>query len=468
MEHRTLFVRLIRTPVLVTGVFALLLGANLLFPVPGITPWFGDFLLAALSAAASVTMVRIINVFLFDFHFYRRKGRPAPQILRLVVSIVCYSGLFVLIYTVVFKRNLSGILATSAVLSVILGLALQDTLGNFFAGISLHTEQPFHIGDALRMGDITGRVESITWRTTAIRTYDNSVVIFPNSRVAREPLEVFKLNALNRRTLQFPAPYAVPPRKIIAIVLDSLRSVSQLSPDKPPVIWIREFADSAVTYELLYWVGDYMQAPEVDSIVRERIWYSFGRNGIEIPFTVRHVLFERRPAAQGPEQADHQRILATVDILKPLTSEERQEVSRSLVSRVYAPGEVVVRRNEPGDSMFVIYRGRAEVLVPDGGGQPQQVAVLEPGNVFGEMSLFTGEARTADVRALEELDLLVLQKPAIERLLNENENLALAFSVTIAERQARLAEISRAVPAEERRMQSETILRRIQRFFGLK
>ncbi len=462
------FAKQVKTPAILAGVCVILFLSVPTFVNREAYPWIEAFLLAALCAAAGVALVRAVSFLLFDFHFYRKKGRQAPQILRFVVSIVCYCALFALVYTLVFRKSLSGFLATSAVISVIVGLALQDTLGNFFAGISLHIEQPFHIGDTLHMGDIFGRVESITWRTTAIRTLNNSTVIFPNSKIAREPLEVYGLSALNRRLLNFAAPYSVPPRKIIAIVQQALRSVPQLATETTPVIRIAEFSDSAVTYDLLYWVPDYMTTPELDAVIRERIWYSFGRNGIEIPFTVRHVLLEQRPAAGGPEQEDYERILTAVDILKPLTSQERQEVCRALVRRIYAPGELVVRRNESGDSMFVIQRGRAEVLVPDGGGQPQRVATLDAGNIFGEMSLFTGEARTADVRALEELDLLVIQKPAIERLLSENDQLARAFSVTIAERQAQLAEISRAVPAEERARQSENIFRRIQRFFGLK
>ncbi len=468
MENRGLFKGQILIPAVLTGALALPLAILFALRLPWIDPWVKTFLLAALCTAASVVFVRIVDFVLFDLHFYRRKGRQAPQILRLVVSILCYSALFVLIYTLVFKRSLSGILATSAVLSVILGLALQDTLGNFFAGISLHIEQPFHIGDTLHLGGMIGRVESVSWRTTAIRTCDNSVIVFPNSRIAREPLEIHALNVLNRRTLRFPAPCSIPPRKIIAIVQQAVRSVPQLASEMAPSTRIAEFSESGVTYELLYWISDYMSTPELDSIIRERIWYSFGRNGIEIPFPVRHVLLEQRKTTEGPEEADYQGILAAVDILKPLTSQERQEVAQSLVQRVYAPGEVIVRRGEAGDSMFVIHRGRAEVLISDASGRPQQVAALGAGSFFGEMSLFTGEARAADVRAMEELDLLVIQKPAIERLLNENGGLAQAFSVTIAQRQARLAEISRAVPEEETQKQSETILRRIQRFFSLK
>jgi small-conductance mechanosensitive channel len=468
MEPQSQSAKRILIPAVLTGMLAVIDAIVRLFRPSWLDYRAKEFLLATLLVAASVVLVRAINYALFDFLFQRRKGRQAPQLLRMVVSIICYSTLFVLIYTLVFKKDLSGILATSAVLSVILGLALQDTLVNFFAGVSLHVEQPFNIGDSLRLGDMTGRVESVTWRTTAIRTNDNSLIIFPNSRIARDPVEIFTLNALNRRILRFPAPYSVPPRKIIAIVQEAVQSLPRLSPEISPVTRVADFGDSAIIYELLYWTTDHMWVGEMDSAIRERIWYCFGRNGIEIPFPVSHVLLEHREAKVGPEEADHQRILAAVEVLKPLTAQERQEVARSLVRRVYAPGEIVVRRNDEGSSMFVINRGRAEVLVPDSGGQPHQVAVLGPGSFFGEMSLFTGEARTADVRALEELDLLVIQKPAVERLLLENDKLAMAFSKSIADRHARLAEISRALPEEEKQRQSQTILKRIQRFFGLR
>lgn len=462
------FTRQCVTPAIVTGILAALYGAMVTLRPSALDARIETFLLAALAVGAGVVFVRTINFVLMDVLFQKRKGRPAPQLLRMVVSLVCYTTLFALIYTLVFQKSLSGMLATSAVLSVILGLALQDTLGNFFAGISLHIEQPFQIGDALQMGDVTGRVESVTWRTTAIRTNNNSLVIFPNSKIAREPVEVHPLNTCNRRVFRFTAPYSVPPRKIIAIVQQTVQSLPRLSPEMAPVTRIADFSDSAITYELLYWIPDFMWAPEMDSAIRERIWYSFGRNGIEIPFPVRHVLLEPREAAANAVDADYAKILAGVEILKPLSSLEQQEVVQSLVRRAYAPGEVVVRRGEPGDSMFIIHRGRVEVLIPVAGGQPQQVAVLGVGDCFGEMSLLTGEARTADVRALEELDLLEIQKPAIERLLVENDRLAQAFSISMTDRQARLTEISRALPEEEKQRQSKSILKRIQSFFSLR
>ena len=174
---------------------------------------------------------------------------------------------------------------------------------------------------------------------------------------------------------------------------------------------------------------------------------------------------ESRPVT---EQSGYERMLQSVEILDPLNETEREALARSLVKHVYAPSELILRRGEPGDSMFIINRGKVGVQLHVADGKLQQVAVLERGNFFGEMALLTGEPRTADISALEETEILEIRKPALKQLLEENAQLAEALSHKLAERQLGLDEYSRAMPDEERRAQTGTILRRIKSFFGLR
>jgi CRP-like cAMP-binding protein len=384
-----------------------------------------------------------------------------------VVSILCYAAIFIVIFTGVFGRSLSGVLATSAVLTVILGLALQDTLGNFFAGISIHLEQPFQIGDALRLADVIGRVESVTWRATTVRTTNNSVVVLPNSRIAREAIEVFPLHGQNRRVLRFPAPYSVPPEKVTRMAREVTVSVPKVSPAKAPEIRIADYSESSITYEILYWIEDYFWAHEIEAKIREHLWYAFQRNRIEIPYPTRHLLVETRAAAPPEIAPDYTAILGSVEIFSPLTREELREVAASVSVLVYGPGENVLRTGDTGDSMFVIYKGRAEVLVPDSTGNHRPVAILAPPDFVGEMALFTGEPRRADVRALSELSLIEIRRPVIHRLLAANAKLAEAFSRVIGTRQSELMQISEAKASAEAGGIHQTILGRIRRFFGL-
>ena len=119
-----------------------------------------------------------------------------------------------------------------------------------------------------------------------------------------------------------------------------------------------EFGESSITYELLYWVKDYMLIHDIDAKIREHLWYIYNRNQIEIPFPVRHVLMEQIESRGAPEQSGYERILKSVEILDPLNEAEREALARSLVKHVYAPSELILRRGDPGDSMFIIEGAR--------------------------------------------------------------------------------------------------------------
>ncbi|MEK6284867.1 MAG: mechanosensitive ion channel family protein [Acidobacteriota bacterium] len=437
---------------------------------PGlISPNVSIYLLTAMLAVLSMALVRAIGVVLFDVVFKRRSGRDAPQLLRVLLSVVLYLVFFLLIYRLVWKPEGGGLgfVAGSTIFSVIIGLALQDTLGNFFAGLSIHIEQPFHVLDAIRIQDMLGRVEALTWRTTTIRTNDNTTIIFPNSKVAREPLEVFRFNNLNRRILRVPAPYRIPPQKVIRLIRETVASIPNVASERTPVVRMGDFGDSSIVYEILYWVKDYLWIHDIDAAIRQHMWYIYRRNDIEIPFPIRHVLLEQQEPLVTPQEDAYDKVIGSVEIFAPLSAEEKEAVARSAIKAVYAPGELILRRGAPGDSMFVIYRGNVEVRLPSGDGHAQQVAELKPGNFFGEMALLTGEPRNADVIAVNEVETLEITKGILQRLLDDNAALAEGLSLMIAERQTRLDEYARAVPEQEKHVQRNAILRRIQRFFGL-
>jgi small-conductance mechanosensitive channel/CRP-like cAMP-binding protein len=451
------------TLVLAAVYLALRVVATDVFEAPTFT-----YMKAVLFAAVSVSIVRVVDRVLFDIIFVKRNGREAPALLRGLLATILYAIAFLAIYKWVIHASAGfEILATSTVLSVILGLALQDTLGNFFAGLSLHVEQPFRILDAIRIGDMVGKVESVTWRTTTIRTNNNSLVVYPNSRVAREPIEIYTYNNLNRRVLSFPAPYSVLPDTIKSLICASVASLPQVAPEKPPVIRLNSFSDSSVTYEVLYWVKDYTLAPDIDSKIRERIWYVYRRHGIDIPFPIRHLLVDRpeRPAKGLDEE--HRKLIESVDLFEPLSVEEKNSIAESAVHHAYAPGELILRCGEKGDSMFIVHRGSVEVRLPSANGDGQPVATLEPGSFFGEMGLLTGEPRTADVSALGHVEVLEIRKAAMQQILTCNAQLAAALSEKMANRQAELSQLSLTAADEQKRMRKQSILARVQHFFGL-
>jgi len=162
--------------------------------------WLGLF------AVLAYLVVRAINVAMFGLVFRLRRGFEAPTLVRNVFSIVAFTVFFFVIFSWIFPDvNLGALFTTSAIFGVILGLALQDTLGNFFAGISLQADRPFQVGDVITVGAQrhTGVVEEITWRAIKIRTFQNHIVLIANSNAAREPIEVCPRENLNVRLVFF-------------------------------------------------------------------------------------------------------------------------------------------------------------------------------------------------------------------------------------------------------------------------
>ncbi|MGE3536467.1 MAG: cyclic nucleotide-binding domain-containing protein [Candidatus Tectimicrobiota bacterium] len=424
-------------------------------------------ILFACLVCLSVVAVRLLNFVMLDVIFQRSRGRPAPSLLRAVNAAVAYAAIIPLLYSYTFQRSITlEILTTSAALTVVIGLALQDTLGNLFAGLALQMEQPYHIGDVIRLRNVFGAIETVTWRSTSIRTNDNTLVMFPNSIVAREMVEILPHGHLNRRVLQFPVPYAIPPETVLPLVREAVVTVPNVAAERQPVVRINGFTETHITYEVLYWVKDYMLAVDMDARMRERIWYAFRRRGLR-PVPLHRILYEEHEPVASRPAIDYQELLHQVDLFEPLSAQEQHELLQKQVTYCYAPGERILRSGDPGDSMFIICTGKVEVRVPALNGAQQQVAAMGPGDYFGEMALFTGASRVADVYALEETEVLEIRKANIEPLLHRHSKLAEAFSHKIAERQANLAAHANRQSSDEEKIYEETILERIRRFFSL-
>ncbi|HEY6806315.1 MAG TPA: mechanosensitive ion channel family protein [Pyrinomonadaceae bacterium] len=412
-------------------------------------------------------VVRALSFLVFGM-FRLRRGFDAPTLVRNVFSIIAFSLLFLLIFTFEFPNaNLGALFTTSAIFGVILGLALQDTLGNFFAGISLQADRPFQVGDVITVGNQrhTGVVEEISWRAIKIRTFQNHVVLINNSGAAKEPIEVCPRDNLNARIVFFNTLYTDSPAKTIHVVREAVRETDNVSSRITPIVRIRNLGENGVDYECKYWLVDYAKYNDTDALIRQRIWYAFRRAGLNFAFPTRTLFIERPGKAthEGDGGAIVER-LSAVDIFAPLSVEETKMLAQAAVRHVFAPGETVIRAGDPGSSMFVVHNGKVQVQISENG-KPIPVATLNEGDFFGEMALFTGEPRTANVVALEETEVLEIGHAAMKRVFDTNPDLVESLSFIMSERRQGLASTvdSSVSPTDE----SAGILSAIRRFFGI-
>src|ERR1041385_5186629 len=190
--------------------------------------------------------VRALNAIIFALTFWFKRI-DAPTLIRNIFTIVAFTILFLIAFTFLFPDvNLGALFTTSAIFGVILGLALQDTLGNFFAGISLQADRPFQVGDVIVVGAErhTGVVEEISWRAIKIRTFQHHVVLIANSNAARAPIEVMPRDNLNARIVFFNTLYTDSPAKTIHVVREAVREAENVSSRVPPIVRIKNLGDN--------------------------------------------------------------------------------------------------------------------------------------------------------------------------------------------------------------------------------
>lgn len=380
----------------------------------------------------------------------------------------------ILVIAGVWERDLGGFLATLGVGSLVLGLALQDTLGNLFAGIALLFEGPFVVGDWIKVGDTIGEIVEMNWRACRIRTRDNDIVIVPNSILGKERLLNFTSpSTIHGILLYVSFSYNDPPNKVKRALEDILKKMDAPLSVPRPSIRTKKYEDSSILYEIRFFINSYPDLPEIEQDFMTRVWYAARRNGLTFPFPIRTIYKTEVPLTQmeTEDESEVERTLHTVQLFQPLDKGELKMVSRDAVLMSFARGERIVEQNDAGDALYIIKSGLARVSVRDAAGHEQKLAQLTPGQFFGEMALLAGEERTATVTAEDDLEVVAVFRDAITELLQNRPELAEEMAQIAAKRKAHRAEVESAHNAEahsQSEMRDSTkLLSKIKGIFGI-
>ncbi len=269
-----------------------------------------------------------------------------PTIVQDAIVIV----LFAIAATFILQER---IFATTAVGAVVIGFALQDTLGNLFAGLAIQVEKPFRVGHWVSLAGQDGKVTEITWRATKIRTRAGNFMIVPNSTLAKDIITNYSEPTLETRVeVLVGASYDHPPNEVKAVIRNAVRDEPLLAPGRNPEITIADFAASAINYRVWVWTNDFAAEDHVQDRVRSSIYYAFKRQGISIPYPIQVQI--NRDDSVGPvrDAVGVAGALSRVEIFQPLTDEQRTELARVARPCLYAAGELVVRQGAAGGSMF--------------------------------------------------------------------------------------------------------------------
>lgn len=403
---------------------------------------------------------------------WERVARPLP---RIFLDVVRSLAVAVALIVILSESGVDpqSLFTGSALFTAALGFALKDTLGNVFAGLAIHAEHPFAVGDWIQYDTNQahiGRVVEINWRATKVLTLDEAYVIIPNGQLAQASIRNFtKPDPWSRRSLYVITPYDVSPQRVQRIILEAIRGSFGVRDEPPPSVVTNDFKDRGVEHWVRFFTTEFDKRDRVDGMARDRIWYALARHGIEIPVATHAVrLTELPPPAVEPPAAGVDRrveCLSRISLLEPFGSDLVRRLAEQNVDRAYGAGEQVIRQGDPGASMFVIMSGGVEVTARDGAAPPVRLAALGPGDYFGEMSLMTGAPRVATVTTLGETRLLEVGKESFRAILAAHpelvEGLGRSLRLRMAERTQAIAGVGRGTP------EVQDIFRKIRDFFAV-
>lgn len=422
--------------------------------------------------ALVIILIRYANFVVFSLILRNATQNEVASLVRSVVSIIVSIVAFFIIFQSQYPNvELAPLFTGSTILGIVVGLALQDTLGNLFAGIALQADQSFQVGDVINIQSNrwVGVIEQVSWRGIKIRTFQNKVVVVSNAVLGREIIEVAPKDNLNARLIFFNTLYSHSPSKTIHELRDAIARIDNVSPKFRPIVRIRNLGDNGIDWEVKYWLEDYTKHNDTDAAVRQRIWYVFQREKINFAFPTRTIHIERKPIEPEVTETVNEIAmrLADVALFAPLSENEMQRIAESVAAKIFSADEPIVRRGQEGNSMFVVHRGSVRVQVREASGKAKVIMKLAEGDFFGEMGLFTGEPRTATVIALEETEVLEITHDSLKPILEDNPELVERFSEIIAERRAMLhAAASTAQQIDE--TTKSGVLNSIRKFFGLR
>jgi small-conductance mechanosensitive channel len=465
--------KLLRSPLvfLVLNVAIVVLRALVAMPKPA------DRFLSVLALVLILACVgRLLFVLVVDWLLGHRLRRPLPKIIHDLLHVFLYFGVaFVTLPLVGLEPG--QLLTTSALLTAVIGLSLQETMGNLFAGLALQAQRPFVVGDWIKFEQddkLTGRVTEINWRATKVLTVDDVEVIIPNGTLAKAPIQNFtQPTPVSRRTVIVQGPYEAPPLDVMNAILGGLRGCPGVLESPAPEVQLSSYADSGIEYFVRYSISDFARRFAIDSQVRVRIWYSLSRAGISIPFPIRdvrhHDMAAETKEATSASLVERRRTLSAIDFLADMPSAALDRLAETTRVALYSAGEEIIRQGDDGDELFIVHRGEVAILVGADVRRATEVARLGAGKFFGEMSLMTGEKRTATVVAAGPCELYVIGRAELREILEMDPKLPEHIADVLARRKAQLEERSAkgADVAAKIESESSVLLSRIKSFFSL-
>lgn len=396
------------------------------------------------------TVIHTLEVFVWTGMYTRDGQLVVPKILTDLLRLFIVAASAVLTLHYVYGQPITGVLATSGVLAIVIGYSAQSSLSHIFAGLALNLNPCFTKGDYVEIDGRWGRIIDMSWRYVTIQDFEENHLTLPNSVVSNAIIKNFMYPTTRRGIVIYVmVPFHVPPERVKTVLYEATKaSPNVLEDDGGPWVTLWEFTEHGARYQIYFYTTlpfNYSVRDEVFSAV----WYSMQRHGIPIA-TQHHEVLVQRPRLNTPVDSTDTvlALLHDLPLFHALREHELRAIATGAIRFVYGPPECIIRENDTGSSVFVVEKGLLDVYIEQSDASNLKVAQIGPGSLFGEMAFLTGEPRGATVRAASEVSVYEIGKHTLQPILDERPELIEEWGLLLATRQMEADRKSSAYQSE--------------------
>ena len=378
---------------------------------------------------------RMTTIFVWDGLIAGISGRPVPRLPKDASAICIFAIALIGVLATVFDQSVTGIWATSGVVSIVIGIALRNVILDVFIGLSMHIEQPFRIGDWVmvhqnrRETHIVGQVIEINWRTTRLKTTAKNMVVVPNSRMGEAILTNYmKPNPHFRVDLNFVLDYVVSPDRAIRVLMAGVQSLvdnQRILSNPAPEVRLEEALSGGQRYEVRFFILPANISPkESKHIVNKSVIEHLARAGLSPSMEKEMVFFQdglNLPLVSSPIEENFDEVISRSDLFKVIVEEDRISLLDGVIRKDLKAGEILYRQGNLGDTFYFLAEGLlcSSIEVADSG-KTERVERMESGFHFGCEGILQKGERHSTVMAITDSVVLAFDSKIVADLASRN------------------------------------------------
>lgn len=386
-----------------------------------------------------VALMGIINGIIYE----RDAGSQFPKLFLDLGRILVIGIGVAMTLSLVWNYDLENLITALGVSSLVLGLALQEPLGNLFNGITLINERPFKVGDFIEVDGHAGKVVEVNWRAVRLLTRERDLIVLPHMKVSQSAIMNHSSPEEQwAQKIMMGFSYDHPPNKVKRVMMDVCLATPGVLRHPEPEVKTDEFADSAVVYEIEYYIANYGLHEEIKDDFMTRVWYAARRHGLEIPYPQMNLHQEPQRKKEARDAAlDRKHLDYAISMLGVPEEAEYLYESEGIEVLSYGEGETLLDQSVSNPDLYLLLSGEVRLQTRDANQETKIISELHRGDFITQILLAGSRTNMITARATEDSEVVYLPEAIVRRLVNRYPKLAISIEETMATRRKQLRKV---------------------------